>query len=135
MDWDRVEKARLVIVRGLPGSGKSTLARELKALGFMHFENDMWFEREGGYKYDSADVGAGQRWCYDCARFALIAGRKVVVSNVFSRLDHMKEFLALDVNAIVIEMTGAHGNVHEVPEEKILEMRSTWEAFDGAIAV
>ena len=133
MDWGRVEKARLVIVRGLPGSGKTTLAAELKAIGFVHFENDMWFEREGGYQYDPSEVEAGQRWCYESSRDALLAGRGVVVSNVFCKVEHMAGFLELDGDALVIEMTGSFGTVHEIPEAKIVQMKANWDIYEPAI--
>ncbi|POR06868.1 AAA family ATPase [Diaphorobacter sp. LR2014-1] len=77
-----IQDAKLVIVRGLPGSGKSTLAREIaKTCGHLHFENDMFFETENGYAYDAARIGAAQRWRFLSARDAVLAGKKVVVSN------------------------------------------------------
>ena len=39
----------LYIVRGIPGSGKSTFA---KSLGGTHFEADMFFMKDGEYKFD-----------------------------------------------------------------------------------
>ena len=46
----------LVLIRGLPGSGKTTMARVLALVGYEHHEADHYFERDGAYKFDPADL-------------------------------------------------------------------------------
>lgn len=129
-----INDAQLVIVRGLPGSGKSTLAREIaKACGHLHFENDMFFEEGDGYAYDASKVGAAQRWCFRSARDAVLAGKKVVISNVFTKVAHMGDFLKLTDSVTVIECGGNYGNVHDVPAEVLQRMKTSWEPLEGAI--
>ena len=56
--------AKLVLIRGLPGSGKSTLAKEIaRGCGFLHFENDMYFETADGYEHVQSELTAAQQWC------------------------------------------------------------------------
>lgn len=129
-----IQDAKLVIVRGLPGSGKSTLAREIaKTCGHLHFENDMFFETENGYAYDAARIGAAQRWRFLSARDAVLAGKKVVVSNVFTKIAHMGDFLKLTDSVEIIECGGKFGSVHDVPAEVLRRMEASWEPLEGAI--
>ena len=129
-----IHDAQLVIVRGLPGSGKSTLAREISnACGHLHFENDMFFETENGYAYDASKVVAAQKWCFRATRDAVLAGKKVVVSNVFTKVAHMGDFLKLSDSAMVIECRGNYGNVHDVPAGVLQRMEASWEPLAGAI--
>lgn len=128
--------SKVVIVRGLPGSGKTTLAREIaRSCGFVHVENDMYFESEQGYKNDGTELSRAQQWCFRAARDAVVAGKRVVVSNVFSKVAHMEPFLKLDEAATVIECTGEFGSTHDVPEDVIARMRAAWETLEGAIRI
>lgn len=43
---------KVKILRGLPGSGKSTYAKKLAEEGWLHFENDMYFMKNGKYVFD-----------------------------------------------------------------------------------
>lgn len=133
MDLDR---AKLVLVRGLPGSGKSTLAKEIaQACGFLHIENDQFLMRDGRYEWEASRALEAQRLCFEGAREALKAGKQVVVSNAFTRLAHMQSFLALTADSVVLECTGTFGSIHDVPEETMQRMRGHWEEMPGAIRV
>lgn len=126
--------SKLVIVRGLPGSGKTTLAREIAAAcGYVHFENDMFFETECGYVHDRSQLTAAQRWCLETVRDALFAGKKAVVSNTFTKVAHMCDYLQLTDSVTVIECRGDFGSTHDVPAEVLTRMRERWEPFAGAI--
>ncbi len=128
--------AKMVIVRGLPGSGKSTLAREIaKSCGYYHLENDMYFETENGYSYDRSQLAAAKQWCFQTVRDLVLRGEKVVISNVFTKIDHMKAFLDLTESFLVIECLGEFGNIHDIPTETTDRMRSAWEPYDGAVRI
>ena len=53
----------LVLIRGLPGSGKTTMARVLALVGYEHHEADHYFERDGAYKFDPADLPKVHQAC------------------------------------------------------------------------
>ncbi|WP_199856230.1 ATP-binding protein [Diaphorobacter sp. J5-51] len=128
--------SRVVIVRGLPGSGKSTLAREIARIcGYVHVENDMYFEAESGYEYDRSRLGEAQQWCLRVARDAVLAGKKVVVSNVFTKVEHMDDFMQLHDDVAVIECLGSYGSVHDVPADVLGRMRASWEPYASAIRI
>ena len=127
---------QLVIVRGLPGSGKSTLAREIaQACGYSHFENDMYFQTPAGYLYDAGKVDQARQWCYRLAAERLASNGKVIVSNVFTRISHMRAFLELTTSVLVVECTHSYGSIHPLPSSLLETMRSNWEPFAGAMLV
>lgn len=126
----------VVIVRGLPGSGKTTLAREIaQNCGYVHVENDMYFETERGYEHDRSRLNEAQAWCFRAARDAVLAGKRVVVSNVFTKVAHMEGFLKLHEDVTVIECRGDFGSTHDVPGDVLGRMYASWEPFAGAIQV
>lgn len=115
----------IVLIRGLPGSGKTTLAKEMKS--HVHIEADMYFEKDGEYRYNPAEIQKAHDWCLDQVRAALRGGRDVVVANTFVRKWEMKPYYQLGVPVRVIVATGSYPNVHGVPPEKIELIRSRWE--------
>ena len=86
-------KPRLVLIRGVPGSGKSTRARNFK--GYVHFEADMYFTKDGVYSFDPDLLPAAHQWCIQKTRETLEQGSKVVVSNVFANAWEIKPYVEL----------------------------------------
>ncbi len=128
--------AQLVIIRGLPGSGKSTLAKEIaQRCDFVHFESDMFFQNDDCYVFEKNKLTRAQRWCFKEVSEALLLGKKVVVSNVFTQLMHMEKYMALTDAFVVIECNGDYGSVHEVPDAVVRNMRASWQAFEGAVVI
>lgn len=72
---------QLILIRGLPGSGKSTRARGLAMAGFLHFEADNFFERDGLYQYDASRIKDAHAWCQKMTREALADGKRVVAAT------------------------------------------------------
>lgn len=115
----------LLIVRGLPGSGKSTLA---KSLGRMHFEADMFMvDEEGNYSYDHTRLKECHDKCFNAVKAALEEGHDVVVANTFSRLWEMERYFKLPFPKNVVVCEGKYGNVHNVPADKIAQIKSRWQ--------
>lgn len=125
----------LVLLRGLPGSGKSTLA---SLLSRYNVAADDYFTENGEYKFDPTQLKVAHQWCQDRTRNLLeglmgleAAGEDpglVVVHNTFTQswemqpyLDMAKE-LGIRVWTIISENREGYQTVHDVPEDKILQM-------------
>lgn len=121
----------LVLVRGLPGSGKSTLAKNMFP-EHVHLEADMYFNMDGEYKFDAAQLGAAHGWCRDQTRKHLSMNRDVIVTNTFTLAREMTDYVGIakdyNIPICVIEMQSQYGNIHAVPEETITRMKNRWHS-------
>ena len=126
----------LFLLRGLPGSGKSTLA---KSLGGFHVEADMFFMKDGEYRFDGSKLKDAHEWCQNEVNLAMIlnhttgANNKIVASNTFTHEWEMKAYTDLaesyDYNVFSLIVENRHGGVndHGVPEEALTRMRNRFE--------
>lgn len=128
---------KLVLIRGLPGASKSTTANNVYVpQGYKHFEADMYFINESGvYNFDAAKIGKAHGWCKYSTEQCLKNGQDVVVSNTFTQLWEMKEYIDMaskyGVELEVIHCTGKYKNVHGVPDAALEKMRKRWQAYPG----
>ena len=120
----------LYIVRGIPGSGKSTFA---KTLGGQHYEADMYFidPTIGEYKFDGSKIKNAHAWCLDKVKTDMAVARdKIVVSNTFTQEWEIESYFELAKQygyktfSIVVENRHDGINVHNVPEDKIEQMKN-----------
>jgi predicted kinase len=132
---------QLILVRGIPGSGKSTLARNLcdlvdntmsNTVLSRHFEADMYFEdAQGNYNFDVTKLHQAHTWCQNKTREALEENRTVVVSNTFTTAKELKPYFALarefGIVPIVYLAQNQFNNVHNVPAEKLEQMRNRFQ--------
>lgn len=116
-----------MLIRGLPGSGKSTIAKGMVAEGFVHFEADMFFTVDGVYAYDATRIRDAHAWCQQMTRQALKEGRRVVVSNTFTRLQEMEPYRTMGTKVRVLEARGNWPNTHGVPAAMVERMAQRWE--------
>ena len=56
---------KLILLRGLPGSGKSTFAKSISNESTGHIESDMFFVKDGEYKFDGSKIKDAHNWCQD----------------------------------------------------------------------
>jgi predicted kinase len=120
----------LYLVRGCPGSGKTTFA---KTLGGQHYEADMFFidPISGEYKFDGSKIKLAHEWCQNRVEGDMILNMdKIVVSNTFTQEWELEKYFELaekygyKVFSIVVENRHGGTNVHNVPEEKLEQMRN-----------
>lgn len=121
----------LYLLRGLPGSGKSTLA---KSLGGKHFEADMYFVRDGEYKFDATELKDAHEWCRASIGGLMINEEpKLVVSNTFTQEWEMEPYYRMakrygyKVFSLIVENRHGGINEHGVPEEKLEQMKNRFE--------
>ena len=123
----------LYCVRGVAGSGKSTFA---KTLGGRHYEADMFFidPISGEYKFDGSKIKLAHEWCQNRVEGDMILNMdKIVVSNTFTQEWEMEPYFTLakeygyTVFTIVVENRHGGTNVHNVPEDKIEQMKNRFE--------
>lgn len=121
----------LYLLRSLPGAGKSTLACDMaESMGIMYYEADMYFyDICGNYNFDASKLGQAHHWCQDAARKELEEGMSVIVSNTSTTEKEVDVYqqMAQDTGSRFISLIveNRHGNksVHDVPPEKIAQMR------------
>jgi predicted kinase len=124
----------LYIVRGIPGSGKSTFA---KTLGGIHIEADQYFvDADGNYNFDGSKIKLAHEYCRIKTKAwmkingDLVSEDKIVVSNTFTQEWEMESYFELakefgyKVFSIIVENRHEGINVHNVPEDKIEQMKN-----------
>ena len=122
----------LYIVRGIPGSGKSTFAKQLTA---NVFEADHYFyDNDGNYKFIASEIKDAHKECQDNVRIAMESSiPKIAVSNTSTQEWEMEPYFELakkygyKVFTIIVENRHGGTNVHNVPEDKIEQMKNRFE--------
>jgi predicted kinase len=121
----------LYIVRGIPGSGKSTFA---KTLSDLHIESDMFFIKEGEYKFDGSKIKDAHNWCQDVVEHWMDENKpKIVVSNTFTQEWEMEPYFELSKThgyktfSIIVENRHGNESIHGVPEDKLEQMKNRFE--------
>jgi len=117
----------LILLRGLPGSGKSTFA---KLVCNQHVEADMFFMQYGEYKFDASKLKQAHAWCQEKTETWMKMRYNVVVSNTFTMDWEMEPYYKLAeqygyrVHSIIMENRHEGINEHNVPEDKLVQMRN-----------
>lgn len=87
------------------------------------------------YIFDGSKIKEAHNWCQSRVRKYLSkqGNRTCIVSNTFTRIWEMKPYIDMakefGAKLTVITCEGQHGNVHNVPSEKIQEMKRRWEPY------
>jgi predicted kinase len=121
----------LFLLRGVPGAGKSTLA---KSLGGMHIESDKYFMDGDEYKFDPSKLKDAHAWCQNAVKVWTKNGvEKIVISNTFTQEWEMDYYFDLAkehgyrVYSLIVENRHGNKDVHNVPEEKLVQMKQRFE--------
>jgi predicted kinase len=126
-------KPTLYLIRGVSGAGKSTFANNLFEAGIVHkvFEADDYFYMEDGeYKFDSMYLKSAHSLCQANTSYVLGQLRQsVAVSNTSTTEKEVKIYqdIATQHNAnfvsIIVENRHNGVNIHNVPEDKLKQMK------------
>ena len=99
-----------------------------------HIESDMFFIKEGEYKFDGSKIKDAHNWCQDVVDHWMDENKpKIVVSNTFTQEWEMEPYFELaktydyKVFSIVVENRHEGTNQHEVPDEVLTKMRDRFE--------
>lgn len=129
---------KLVIIRGLPGSGKSTFAKKMFPCS-LHLETDMFHIHNGIYEFNREKRTQSEMWLFDIVRFSLENGMDVILSCVFGHTNKIRKFAdlceRLGVGFMVYRMMNDYGNIHNVPEEVLNDMKNTFQDWNGEVKV
>lgn len=124
----------LLIIRGLPGSGKSTFAKgmiERNVYDVMFEADDFFTDASGNYQYDASKIKDAHKQCFANVEQALKDGKRVIVSNTFTRLWEMEPYVNLakqmGLSVSITTCTGDFGNVHNVSDDMIQRMKDRFE--------
>ena len=126
----------LFLLRGLPGSGKSTLAKSLDGI---HIETDQFFMVGDEYRFDASKLNEAHNNCLERVRSYMYIyssserPERLIVSNTFTREWEMKPYYDLAekygyrVYSLIVENRHGGINEHNVPEEKLVQMKNRFE--------
>lgn len=131
----------LILLRGVPGSGKSTAARLLGAngAGYAHYEADMFFMKDGKYKFEATQLKMAHNWCQNSVDHAMLLNHttgdnsRIIVSNTFTQEWEMDVYYKLAekwgyrVTSLIVENRHGGKNIHSVPADKVQAMRDRFE--------
>ena len=127
-------KPTLYLIRGVCGSGKSTFAKSLEESGMVDwvFEADNYFVdiETKEYKFDATKLGAAHAFCQEFTKLWLSKGDSVAVSNTSTTEKEVEIYRKIaeeaDANFVSLIVETRHGgkNVHNVPEEKVQQMKN-----------
>jgi len=132
----------LYLIRGVSGAGKSTFAKKIVGYDFLVCEADKYFinKETGEYKFDASKIKDAHKFCQDTVetymKDSLVNDqfyREIAVSNTFTQEWEMDQYFKLakeygyTVFSIVVENRHGGTNVHNVPEDKIEQMKNRFE--------
>lgn len=125
----------LIILRGLPGSGKTSFAKYMFSNNV--FEADQYFyDENGNYNFDATKLHAAHMDCQNRVEKLMQMssttqyGSEIVVSNTATTEKELKPYYDLaekyDYKVVSLIVENRHGskNVHNVPDEKLEQMRN-----------
>lgn len=124
----------LYIIRGISGSGKTTLARQMASkLECPHYEADMYFVNGNGeYVFDASKLQRAHAWCFNEVAEQLSMDRDVIVSNTFTRLWEMRNYIdfALErgVKVHIITCRSRYQNVHGLTEDMVNKQAARFQS-------
>lgn len=132
-------KGDLILLRGIPGSGKSTLGEIILQTPQQQnpdvLSADNFFVDENGvYNFDSTKIKEAHNMCQQkCAERMRLEFSKIVVANTFTQEWEMQPYFEMAnrygyrIHTLIVENRHGSRNVHNVPDEKLGQMKDRFE--------
>ena len=129
----------LILLRGVPGSGKSTLGEVIlncpqSTTNTVLSADDLFTDSSGNYNFDSSRIKEAHNLCQQkCAEKMKLGLYKIVVANTFTQEWEMSPYYEMAerynyrIHSVIVENRHDGVNVHNVPEEKIHQMKDRFE--------
>lgn len=129
----------LILLRGLPGSGKSSLGdvilRSPNSSPVDVLSADNFFVNDKGvYNFEGSKLKQAHNDCQQkCAERMKLEISRIVVANTFTEEWEMETYYEMAerykyrVHSIVVENRHGNINIHNVPSEKIEQMKNRFE--------
>jgi predicted kinase len=128
----------LILLRGLPGCGKSTLGNVIlttpQQTPSVISADDFFMDEKGNYNFDSSKLREAHNHCQlRCAERMRLQLSKIVVANTFTQdwemvpYFEMAERYRYRIHTVVVENRHGNSNIHEVPLEKLEQMKNRFE--------
>lgn len=139
MDSVNETQGELILLRGLPGSGKSTLAKIILQLRSTDepevlSADDFFEDKEGDYNFDPTKLKEAHNYCqFRCSERMRQQKARIVVANTFTQEWEMDEYFKMAerynyrVHTVIVENRHGNENVHGVPEDKLIQMKSRFQ--------
>lgn len=127
------------LIRGVSGAGKTTLAEALLNDTTLHVEADMFFMRDGEYKFDATKLSDAHKECFDTFTVAIADYHitRVIVSNTFTTLWEIQPYINYakhhncKLTVLTVEKCHDSANVHGVPEAVIRQQHERFQRIGG----
>jgi predicted kinase len=129
----------LILLRGLPGAGKTTLAEVIlqSSQGVrpdVISADNYFMDDKGNYNFDVSKIKETHNSCQQiCAERMRLEFSKVVVANTFTEQWEMEPYFEMAerynyrVHSVIIENRHDGKNIHNVPEDKLKQMKNRFQ--------
>jgi predicted kinase len=127
----------LILLRGLPGSGKTSFANLIWASQVICEADQFFYDKEGNYNFDATKLGHAHKACQEKVETFMKDNQnnhqfypEIVVSNTSTTEKELQPYLDLalkygyTVVSLIIENFHNGKSVHNVPDEKLEQMRN-----------
>lgn len=132
-------KGDLVLLRGLPGSGKSTLGDIILQTSQQQkpdvlSADNFFVDDKGNYNFDPSKLKEAHNMCQQkCAERMRLEFSRIVVANTFTQEWEMQPYFEMAnrygyrVHCVIVENRHGSKNIHNVPDEKLGQMKDRFE--------
>ena len=139
MDTIQEFNGDLILLRGLPGSGKSTLAKTILLVKYttesdVLSADDFFINDRGDYEFDATKIKEAHNYCqFRCLEKMRQKVQRIVVANTFTQEWEMEPYFKMAeaynyrVHTIIVENRHGGTNVHNVPEDKLQQMKERFQ--------